>query len=505
MDVAQHFAILMYPFGHAVEGRQRRQRLSRLQHRWHPWWQRLTDEGRQRVFSDTYFFLPYVRSLLYPETDKTFRGARDPSDLAQISTPQLAQTLNPSGVLRLTLAPDALGSFSDLTLCFERPGSAAFNAALHIDWVDALLFPQGVGFLALRITLTEPAPTVEYLRDTLALARQVLPTTAGWYMPHWRTTDGACFSSEDLVNFLLQGLPNGGLGAPIASPAAWAATPACQRQASAYSTTDFALVYGRAFRLYTYASLAGALADTPDSEPFGRYERRLLYELATCSNTALANNVPHAASLEQMLSLGHIALWNNWEGLALHDNVVFLATQPSTFTHGPLANNIGAEYLSLYVLALYQKIRLSLMSGESMREGRRDTIYRHLRAARIVWDNLVRFRNLYWLTEVTIRPQGSALYQRFRSGLGTNAIYEAVSTEVHELQGYYEHKAQRSVSFTLNLVAFIGLPFTVLFGIYGTNLFPEQPWPIFLIIVGLILGASSLIWMVSRYVTGRWG
>jgi hypothetical protein len=498
MQLAQHFAVLIYPFVHAMEGRERRRRLEQLGDRWRPWWQRLPAEGRARAFGETYFFLPYVRALLYPETSA-------PQGLALADAPAatLAAAVNPRGVLRLSLAAETLASFARAELRFERPGGEPFAAPVCVEWADALFFPQGVGFLALRVAAADQGLSAAQLRDLLALARQVLPPDHNWAMPCWRTAEGACFSGEELVNFLLQGLTPGPMGAPYATPMALAAAPP---SAAAYTDSDHAQVYGRAFRIYSYACLADADGgDAPDTPPFERRARRTLYELATCADTSHADFVPHAAAVEQLFARGHLAFWSNWEGLALHDNVAFLALRPGSFTQGALARNVGAEYLSLYVLALYQKLRLSLMSGESMRESRRADLYRNLRAARQLWDSLVKFRNLYWLREVTVRPQGSELYQRFRSGLGTDAVYEAVNDAVHELQGYYEQRSQRSISNALNLVAFIGLPLSILLDLYGSNLFPEQPWVSVLSVAGMVFGISGLVWWLSRLLTGKLG
>ena len=129
---------------------------------------------------------------------------------------------------------------------------------------------------------------------------------------------------------------------------------------------------------------------------------------------------------------GRIALWTNWEGIALHDNVVFLGTVATPFTRGGLAENVENDYFYLYLLAPYQKMRLSIFSGELMRHS--EDLYRNLKEARSMVDSFVKFRNHYWFANVTFKPQGTTIYQQFQRGLDVKSLYESVSKEVNELQ-----------------------------------------------------------------------
>jgi hypothetical protein len=64
----------------------------------------------------------------------------------------------------------------------------------------------------------------------------------------------------------------------------------------------------------------------------------------------------------------------------LHDNVVLLGTRQSRFTRHNLAPNLESDYFHLYLLTSYQKMRLSLLSGELMRAGA--NLHSNLREAR---------------------------------------------------------------------------------------------------------------------------
>lgn len=67
MQLESHFFLLIYSFHHTVGGNDRSQRLAQLNDRWQPWWRRLEDGALQRALDDTYFFLPSIREMLFPE------------------------------------------------------------------------------------------------------------------------------------------------------------------------------------------------------------------------------------------------------------------------------------------------------------------------------------------------------------------------------------------------------------------------------------------------------
>jgi hypothetical protein len=473
MKVRPYFTILVYPFCHAASNHERKSRLQKLSKRWQPWWRRLDRDGLKQALDDTYFFLPYIREMLFPEAAKLPAGdsaqqVTRADQLARLSPEQLAEILSPDGVIRLTYEPELLEAFDHLQLEVQRRDAQGkvleeFSAPFHICWVDVALFPQYVGFLMMKVELDEENPTENRINDFLYYVHLVHPPVLDWHMAHWRRTTietPLTFRGRDLVDFLLQGLTAG----PDELDHTIDALVSRLRHSGIdwrYSATEAGQVYGQVFHLYSYACLAEAssitdhapspdMANQPPSPPtestlapFASPVQRILYKLATCTQTAHPDYQPHAAGLKQLMEKGHIALWANWEGMALHDNVVFLGTTPTPFTRSAFPHNVEYYYFNLYLLSLYQKMRLSLMSGELMRRGA--DLHRNLGEARSLWDAFVMFRNHYWFAEVTLKPQGTELYRRFQVGLDVISLYEAVSDEVHALQEYYERQAERNI------------------------------------------------------------
>jgi hypothetical protein len=520
MQLEQQFTILIYPFVHALVGAERSTRLSRLDGRWLPWWQVLADAERARFLDDTYFFLPYIRTLLFPETAHLPAG--DPSThpthldrLTSVPASQLAAKLNPDGVVRLRYAGEHRDALQPLRLVWElRDAQGAIieqldpPAPLCIDWIDVLFFPQGVGFLLLKLHLDESTIPVKRLNEILYHLRLVLPPRVGWQMADWQRTRPDApltFSSRDLVDYLLQGLTSASDRLTYETiDALRTAHLNAPSRVPRYTSTEPGQVYGQSLRLYSYACLdnTSAAGDTAQTDPpFEHPAQRALYELATCTATDDPDYIPHQRGLAQLIDQSYIALWDNWQGMALHDNVVFLVNRPTGFTQGALAHNVESDYLHLYLLTLYQKVRLNWLSGELLRHSA--DLHHNLSEARALWDAHMMFRNHYWFTEVTFRPQGITLYKQFQQGLGSLALYAALSSEVQDLQAYYEQKVERQTNTLLNFITIIGLLLGVpgvLTQVYGSDLLTLAAWPGFLLslAIGYIIVGSA--WLLIQ----RW-
>lgn len=477
MKLNPHFTVLVYPFRHVVSDQGRKLRLQGLDERWMPWWRRFDRNGLKRFLDDTYFFLPYVRNLLFPETTLLAEGDASQqlttaNELSRLSSERLDDELTRKemvhGALRLTYNPEKLEIFRALTLEFKRSNGQGevieeFSWPFLVCWVDVALFPQNIGFLILKVRPDEQISSVEQINDFHYYLRQVHAPTIDWQLANWKRTKGEpelTFKSRDLVDFLLQGFTDS-FSHPAPTMGAFLDRLNQRGSDSGYSAKAAGQVYGQAFHQYSYGCLEGlsqqdsgttnqrsSVPAEGKSRLFASPVERALYELATCTQTSDPDYQPHPTGLKRIMEKGHIALWANWEGMALHDNVVFLGTLPTLFTTNALPHNVESDYFQLYLLTLYQKFRLSFLSGELMRRG--DDLYLNLAEARKMWDDFVMFRNHYWFAEVTLKPQGTELYKRFQRGLDVLPLYESVGHEVRQLQEYYERKAEHEIEAKTN-------------------------------------------------------
>jgi len=506
-DLTDDYTLLVYPFTHDLAETSRVERLRALATRWRPWWSRLEPARMIRALDDTYFFLPYVRELLFPETS-SLRAAelvRQQSQLDELtsrSAASLAARVASDGVLHLTLDPAELAPLCDLQITLTRSGANGqpqhSSVAATVCWIDLYLFPQRVGFLVLKIRLADTPATIEQQLTLLELARPVFSPTVGRPLPVWRLrADATELTGRDLVDYLLQGLTAASPRLVVHTPAAYAARLRAGEPVPRYSLTSDGQVYGESFRLYSFVCL-DLPAAYPVNPPFATPQQQLLYELASGRRaTPGIPYEPHPEGLRSTLADHGIALWASWEALALPDRVCFLAHRSDDFNRYVLAHNVEADYFQLYLLTLYQKLRLSLLAGELQR--RRTSLHDNLVDARALSRDFAMFRNHYWYAEVTLKAQGARIYERFQHGLGVSPLYLTISDEVRQLQEYYEAWAQRRTNTLLTFITIAGLLLAVpglIAQVYGSA-WAMSPWPVIVGWLGLIFAALGLLWLIG--------
>lgn len=556
LSTERHFVILTYAFNHCfVFSKQGEHQLANLDTFWDLWWNRFEGKNINQAVDDTYFFLPHVRSLLFPEVTNTPKSTDWQAWLSKITHEDIEQKVSPTSCLHLTRKLETFDQKFHLEMNSQYE---QFQCEIQIHWVDVWLFPQSAGFLTLKVELVTdsqdssfPSPLkIKDLTNVLYHLRLVQPPNITWTMLRWRSrgTPTLDFTSQDLVDYLLQGLTK--VSASIDYHTIGQYVLALQQNSvPRYSTTDIGMAYGQSFRLFMYACLDETSApmaksavyaeeqaessseaqharseanpevhhDEPPSQMellvkqlltkmesqslFEDVAQQSLYEMATCTDTSLTNYKPHANGVKKLFDQGYIAIWDNWQAMALHDNTVFLATIPNGFTRFALPHNIEGDYFQLYMLCLYQKVRLNWFSGELIR--RHVNLYKNLREARNLWEDFIHFRNNIWFGDVTFRPQGYELYRSFQRGLGSKDLYETVSCDIRELQDHYETKAERRIGDLLNVLTLVGLPIGILAEVYGDHLLNVEEWPGFLVVAGIILIVWIGGWIAWRRRTAR--
>lgn len=523
--LARHFVVLVYPFLHTLDGANRAARLGWLEGRWRPWWARLDDEALRDALDDTYFFLPHVRELLFPETSRfpedPARQLEQAREVAALPPGRLGELVPPDAALRLTYDPERLaGPGARLEVQARGPrGQVVDHCTLRVDWIDAVLFPHGVGFLTLKTELEEPEPDARRVAALLAKMRLVHPPFPQYHLSTWRRADdpdAPPFEARDLVDYLLQGL-TAATDQRAFSLGAFRARFGARVTEERDSGSPFGQVYAQVFHLFTYALLvddpsasAGAAheaasggdeagAATGGNTPlFGSPAEQALYELATGTDTSNPAYLPHPDQLARLFERSLIALWQNWLGMALHDNVVFLGTRSDPFTRRGLPHNIESDYFPLYLLALFQRTRLSVLYGQIVR--REVDLSRNLREARKLWDDLLMFKNHYWFGEVTRSPQGIEIYRRYRQGLDVVALCEEVSAELRELQEHYERRSARVTGDLLELLTFVGLPVGIAAQLFSNALTGQASFEFARnFSLGMVAGTGVLWWLWHRF------
>jgi hypothetical protein len=502
MQLREQYVIATYPFVHNLDAPTRLSRLRALDGRWAPWWTRLDQQAIDYAIDDSYFFLPYVRSLLFPEL-ATFPEAEIVQQREAVlrdvraGTSALAEQLDEDGVLRLTLADAAIAPLRQLTISGKNDQNANQTVQVDVCWIDLFVLPRA-GFLTLKLQLAANQPPDHgALFALLNGVRRIYGANLASPPTPWQI--GATqtpIAARTLVDFLLLGfaVPLPAEGLPTL--ASFQASVDAGNHQYQYSLTSAGQVYGDSFRLYCYAHL-DMPADQP-AAPFPSTRERLLYDL-TNGRASGPDTIyePHPQRLNSLFADHGIQLWAGWSALALPDRVCFLAYEPASAQ--VIAHTTEHDYFWLYLLALYQKLRLSMFAGEMMRN--RDNLHADLINARVHWSEFIRFRNHYWFVEVTPRPQGDAIYDRFQHGLGVSELYSTISEEVHQLQEFYEQQAQRNTEMWLGYLTIAGTIIAVpslLTQLYSTNLLSAPTLWDLLVHSGLGYAVLLMIFLLVR-------
>jgi hypothetical protein len=458
-----HFTLLIYPFVHDINTAQREERLHMLAPRWQPWWARLSAPERAEALESTGFFLPYIRGVLYPETLRLrdlpsrdgYRAwqARLDHDLVEGLAAFYRDTPD-CAVLRLTCRESFRAALARFIVVPDRP-SRHPPAQGRLDWIDALLFPAGVGFLILKVRLDSDHPTLERLLDLNRQLRHVHPPSLGWSLPALRFPSGAMLTMEEMMNFLTQGLVQE--DALAATPTAFVEAPV--PTTPRYTESECGRAFGERCQFVSYAYVtpsADEKAELPRGE-FDSSEERMLYELGIAIRLGDSVKepsiwVPHREQIERIHRENRWAQWRSWQALVLRESFVVLATEKLDFNGVGLPRNLERDYLPLYLFTLYQRFQLfrfacDLMSEVAVGDARLD-------ATRALLQRFVGFRSQFWFNEVTRKPQGGELYRLLRQGLQIDELYDMVTSSVKEAQEFYEGVRARQVERMKNLLTF---------------------------------------------------
>ena len=175
LPLLNHYSVLIYPFLHDVNSGDRRAKIRLLEESWAPWWARL-DEGIRQALDDSYFFLPYIREVVFPEA-ALLKGTPPGDEYAHWvkriqawnaeGLSYFCNELSPEAVLRITYKRESLLAIREVEILPSAAGGELGAAVppLRLEWVDALLFPAGVGFIVMKVALDEDSPRLSHLTD----------------------------------------------------------------------------------------------------------------------------------------------------------------------------------------------------------------------------------------------------------------------------------------------------------------------------------------------------
>jgi hypothetical protein len=378
--------------------------------------------------------------------------------------------LPPGSVLRMTCQPTLRTALGEFTVV--RQGGAAGQAgeqddiAARLSWLDALLFPSGIGFLLLAVRLRATPPQLSQLIDLNACLRTVLPPSLSWNLPALHFPGASRpLRMADLVHLLTDGFHQTSPDRPLSDGVA--EVLAGERVADRPPTdTEAVQTHGERCQFLACACVPlGAGAAALPAGVFDTAEDRLLFEVGACIGLGSSVDdpvwVPAQEYAQRLARENRLAVWRCWRALGLKDSFVFLATEDLPFTRQVLPHNVENDYLPLYLYTLYQKFQLLAFAGEFMSEVAR--VRRNLRGVRALMDRFVSFRNQFWFNEVTRKALGGELYHTMQQGLEVATLYQLVTTSVREARDYFQQLHDRRVNLAVTLLYLVFGPLAVIF------------------------------------------
>jgi hypothetical protein len=507
LPLLNHYTLLLYPFFHTITDNNRTQRIQSLAQYWEPWWSRLSNDIPQAL-DDTYFFLPYIRDLIFPET-ALFKGlpsgknyvawARRIAELNRGGLVYLHSQLPSDAVLRITYCKEQLAQIRhiDIFQPYDQSGQPSHSElSTGLEWVDAVLFPSGIGFLILKLALASDAIQLSHLIGLNASLRTIHPPTISYPRAHLRFNNSVNeVYMHDVIDFLLQGIAS---DEEIVPDLTRFTAPEVAPRRLRYTESELGQAYGERCHILSYACVDLKSLGSDTAGNFKSVEDRIAFEYLYCLPTGLTLEdptwMPSEAYAERIKKQYEVSMWDCWLGRVSNDAAIFLATKGIDFNLTALPRNIEADYLPLYFYSLHQKYQLLSFSNDLMPKGA--YVADHLEEVRTLMDQFVDFRNKYWFNEVTNKPLGSELYNKFQQGLWSLELFELVSTKVKELKEFYESKRQQRIDTLLNVVTFIFLPLTAVIGIFGMTFFDKGTWKMFgcaAVITGVV---SAVVWLL---------
>lgn len=231
----------------------------------------------------------------------------------------------------------------------------------------------------------------------------------------------------------------------------------------------------------------------------------LLYELASTTDAGGALGLDGQRGwcisteyLRNLFAESGIDIWADWKGLALRDCCAFLAWHPSM----PIIAQAEARYYPLYLHSYYTQLRLHDFSEAIIERELTD-----LRRARAIRHAFMQFRNQFWFREPTTRFQGIEVADAMRAGMGLDALFESVASEVEVVGGYVDEKANAGRQQLIALLVLLLWPIGLLLDLSKDEIeeFAESlgPWQLGGLSVGLV-GASAMLYALLAERVGRW-
>lgn len=391
---------------------------------WEPWLQRLSASERTSAQDYSYFFVPTVRRVLFPEMYAALQGSADDIPPARGLTPGRPGARLPidqgSAAARLTWRREDVPLDQNLLLTSSRLDS---DVAFRIEWMDALLLPQHLGVLILKLVVSQELTierTAEFFRHAKkrAFRRRLTVQVPEVHVAGRPPTD-------------LTQMTNPPIGYLVSD--------------EAHSEgEELGGIFGANFS-YMVQTVGRHSPGTTPPEPYNDELEYAAFAAATGHPGELPRDRYSERGMAHLRATAMLPSWENWRVLVYGDAVAIAMSCDSDQADSEhidvIWDNIEWAYSLMQGLLLAQQVRLHILVAEvqSTPTALRNAI-NHLEATEL---DLVKFRKILWHQSVTTTPIGAPLYRLMHDEMGLDRMNASLREEIAIVKSRVETDRQR--------------------------------------------------------------
>jgi hypothetical protein len=489
--------ILTLPFPHRFDSRELAASGPAVSAGWEHWFCRVPYEETPLLFDYSYFFVPHVRRLLFPEllgwegkeqsAPKLSAGmsvAQVRSEFGAVDRDRYVET-----ALRLTFTSPRPWLKAPLTL-----GQGSEAIGFTVAWVDALLLPQHAGVLMIKVLISQPVTVDQLAYFARRIKKRAFRRRYTVDVEPFRYPDNESVDWQTILDDLLGGI---------------------RSEDDRWGGAEVVETLGTHFR---YVGVAGTHVERSEPpRPFASDLERVLFGVATGHS---ARNEVDSFSGDALVELRRSRMLNMWDNkrIVAYDHSLGVAVLRG---NAILDRNLHTTlemcewaFVLMQALLLGQQMRLHLLAADIQKTPTSlDTAIEHLED---VERNAVVFRRIHWVEQVTANDMGERLFDLMRVDMRIREMSRFLDDELGAVRARVMGESQRAekraserTTRLIELLTFVGVPLGLLVTAFdqfipayvvaklGTN-------PPVMTILAVSAAFLLIAYMVVRFI-GRWG
>ncbi|MEM7014168.1 MAG: hypothetical protein AAF585_22130 [Verrucomicrobiota bacterium] len=426
LQLEKNYSILVLPFGMKDDYASTVHKLTRSKR----WKQRTFLADNPQDAERTGYFLPYIRRFLFPSL---YNEASDTTS-AHFEF-DLAGNLSATG----------LEIFGELAQ--QDKDNVKFSEYAEISRTTLRLFPFGVGFLLIRVEMSQDETFFGQMAAVSHL-RLLEPLFLGHTLPQIRMGEET-FTTPQLVRYFLDEF------------ARKPARPASPGSAAAGASWPIKLIYDDRMLTYTFSCIdANAAAED------GRQVERWLYR-----------ETPFKIDTERLdpnNTNRRAWIFKRWEAYS-KDGAALIAFDSSDFHRDYLGLYFGTYYFDIFLLACLQRITL-LLQFETLSDipsltGKGGHSRKRIQE---IQRDLLHFKNQCWFSQITNREKGLDVWRRWQGVFETEKLLQEVNEQSNELNTFLQNRSRERVEWMIRAGAFLAATVPLLLALDES--FTDAPW-----------------------------